>query len=297
MPTEQKQTPTQPVRSQPVSAQQLGEQSALAGVKNILAIASGKGGVGKSTTTVQLAFALAKQGYRVGIVDADIYGPSIPLMTGVKNPEYMEGSLVLPPSQAGIKIISVSMFASAGQAHILRGPMAGNMVKQFLTQVKWGELDYLLIDYPPGTGDIQLTISQVASVDAAIIVTTPQDVALLDVRKAISMFKTVKTPILGIIETMSYFVCDECSKKHYIFKKDGGKQLALEFGLPLLGEIPISPQITEASDQARSLLENSDAKTNGSYLDASKRVIKELSLLKASSGDLGLESFQLTWRS
>ena len=171
---------------------------ALGRVKNIVAVASGKGGVGKSTTTVNLAYALAKAGSKVGILDADIYGPSIPLMTGVADPTETEGTMVVPPMVDGVKAISVAMFAQKGGAQLMRGPMTAQIIKQFLTQIAWGELDYLLIDYPPGTGDIQLTLSQMAPISGAVLVTTPQEVALVDVRKAIKMFSTTKVSARAI---------------------------------------------------------------------------------------------------
>ena len=171
----------------------------LANVRNIIAVASGKGGVGKSTTAVNLAYALQRLGGRVGLLDADVYGPSIPRMVKISSNAEQQGNIITPPDADGIKVISMGMFTSGDQAAILRGPMAGQIIKQFLTQVQWGELDYLVIDYPPGTGDIQLTISQTAPVTGAVIVTTPQEVSLIDVRKAIGMFKTLKVPVLGVI--------------------------------------------------------------------------------------------------
>ncbi|MEZ4742742.1 MAG: Mrp/NBP35 family ATP-binding protein [Bdellovibrionota bacterium] len=273
-----------------------GEVSSLGRVKNILAVASGKGGVGKSTTSIHLAKALALSGAKVGLMDADVYGPSIPHATGVGTPTEMNGKLLIPPSKDGIKMVSISMFASADGAQILRGPMAGNVVKQFLTQVDWGELDYLIIDYPPGTGDIQLTISQTAPITAGVIVTTPQEMALIDVRKAISMFNTMKVPVLGIIENMSYFICDGCDKKHYLFNHGGGHKIANEFGLPFLGEIPLEPIIGNESEKQRTVFEkNSSSAISKAIQDISDNAVRALSVLQNKKIS-GLESFHLTWK-
>ncbi len=270
--------------------------ASLGQVKNIIAVASGKGGVGKSTTAVNLAFALAKAGSKVGILDADIYGPSVPLMTGVSNPSESVNGMVVPPQVNGVKIISVSMFGSANKAAILRGPMAGQIIKQFLSQVAWQELDYLIVDYPPGTGDIQLTLSQAAPISGAVIVTTPQEVALIDVRKAINMFETLKVPVLGVIETMSYFVCDGCDKKHFIFRQGGGSRVAAEHGLPLLGEIPIEEGITAGSDSGSPIvLSNDNSLAAKAYISAAGQAAAQLSILNQK--DLGvLTQFNFTWK-
>lgn len=276
----------------------VGAQSgqALAQVRNIIAVASGKGGVGKSTSAVNLAYSLARAGKKVGLLDADIHGPSLPLMTRVGKPQEMLGDLIVPPLQDGIKIVSIEMFGSVNTAHIMRGPMAANMVKQFLTNVAWGELDYLLIDYPPGTGDIQLTISQVASLSGAVIITTPQEVALADVRKAISMFGTLKVPVLGVVETMSYFLCDNCETKHFIFNQGGGSKLAREYGLPLLGQIPISLEITASTDEGKPLVLDKQASASAvAYRDTSKRLEEELTALHHQAST-ALGSFTLHWK-
>ena len=263
-------------------------------VKNIVAVASGKGGVGKSTTAMNLARSLAKSSAKVGVIDADIYGPSIPTLSLVGKPSQMDGDLVVPPEVDGIKLISVSMFSQNDKAHILRGPMAANLVKQFLSGVAWGDLDYLLIDYPPGTGDIQLTISQIASLAGAVIVTTPQQLALMDVKKAISMFNTMKVPIIGIIENMSYFLCDECSKKHYIFQTGGGKKLSQNLGLPLLGEIPIETNLVKASDAGLGF-DAMGPRLRESYTQVTERFVRELAILNSNQAN-GLGSFSLSWK-
>jgi len=271
------------------------EHQALAQVRHIIAVASGKGGVGKSTTTVNMAYALTQEGAKVGILDADIYGPSVPRMTGVERPSAMEGDLVVPPLKDGIKIISAEMFAQPGQAQILRGPLVAQIIRQLLTQVAWGELDYLLIDYPPGTGDIQLTLSQVASLSGAVIVTTPQEIALHDVRKAISMFQTLNVPILGIVETMSYFVCDGCDKQHEIFPRGGGRRLADQFGIPLLGEVPLDPRLAHCADQGQALVQVFPESPGAIVLkQASGLMVREQAKIDAK-GDSALTQFRLEW--
>jgi ATP-binding protein involved in chromosome partitioning len=271
---------------------------ALRGVKNIIAVASGKGGVGKSTTAVNLAFALRQTGAKVGLLDADVYGPSIPKMIKIDTKASVgEGSnIIVPPESDGIKIISVGMFNDGDKAAILRGPMAAGLIKQFLTQVAWGDLDYLIIDYPPGTGDIQLTISQTAPITGAVIVTTPQEVSLLDVRKAISMFKTLKVPVLGVIETMSYFICDGCDKKHYLFNQGGGERLVREFGVPLLAGIPVDPMVSKGGDEGTPHVRtHPDSITAKSYKEAAGSVAQQIAIL-SSTDDGGLSSFALTWK-
>lgn len=253
---------TQPSRSQPSAAQaqvqasgaqQVQRAASLAQVKQIVAIASGKGGVGKSTTTVQLAHSLHAKGYKVGILDADIYGPSIPTMLPASTPSSSDGKSLKPSLSFGIKTMSLGLFNDPDQAAILRGPMAANLISQFLQQVDWGELDYLLIDYPPGTGDIQLTLSQSAPLTGAIMVTTPQKVALADVKKAIMLFETTKVPVLGVLETMSFFICDGCTKRHQIFPGGGTEQLARHYQIELLGKIPLEPALAASLDEGKRL--------------------------------------------
>jgi len=271
--------------------------AALGQVKNIIAVASGKGGVGKSTTAVNLAWALAKSGSKVGLLDADIYGPSIPLMTHLREGATASENLVAPPVVDGVKIMSVGMFNQGGKATIMRGPMAAAVIKQFLTQVAWGELDYLVIDYPPGTGDIQLTISQTAPVTGAVIVTTPQEVALIDVRKAISMFETLKVPVLGVVETMSYFVCDNCDKKHFIFREGGGSRVASEHGVAWLGGIPMDPGLVKASDEGTPFVAgHPDTPAGKAFFDVAGAVAAQVSILHAENKNV-LQHFSLEWKS
>lgn len=231
-------------------------------VKNIIAVASGKGGVGKSTVSVNLAIALAKDGAKVGLIDADIYGPSIPLMLDLvgQKPHLIKKdgkSLIEPIEKYGIKVLSIGFLLDDKQAVVWRGPMVSSALRQFVTDTEWGELDYLIIDLPPGTGDIHLTLVQTVPVTGAIIVTTPQDVALADAKKAIAMFrmKPIEVPVLGIIENMAYFTPDELpDKKYYIFGQGGGQKLSIEFDVPLLGEIPIVEKIREGGDNGRPVI-------------------------------------------
>jgi len=267
--------------------------NSLGKVANIILVASGKGGVGKSTTAVNLAYGLSSVGSKVGLLDADIHGPSVPMMTGVKNPTQMNGELVQPPSKDNIKMISISMFSGTDQAAIMRGPMASSMVKNFVTQVDWGELDYLVIDCPPGTGDIHLSLAQIAPATGVIIVTSPQDVAVMDAKKAIHMYSTLQIPILGIIETMSYFEVE--NKKHYLFGEGGGVKLADSYSLPLLGQIPLEVEVSQSSDKGSPVILQT-GKASAAYRNFSGNVAREVSILHATRGE-SLSSFSLKWRS
>ncbi len=225
-----------------------GNRIALPNVKNVIAVASGKGGVGKSTVTINLAMALRETGASVGLMDADIYGPSVPLMMGVKEKPLQKDGRVIPVVKNGIKLMSMGFLVPENEAVVWRGPMVHGALTQFLSAVDWGELDYLLIDMPPGTGDAQLTISQTAPVSGAVIVTTPQDVSLLDVRRGIRMFENVKVPVLGVVENMAGFVCGDCNHTTHIFRQGGGEKIANEMGVPLLCSIPLEPRVAEGSD-------------------------------------------------
>ena len=222
----------------------------IAGVKNIIAVASGKGGVGKSTTTTNLAIALSKMGARVGVLDADIYGPSQPTMLGVADlkPEQRDGKFIPVVSEGGIQTMSIGFMIDTDQAVVWRGPMVSQALQQLLFQSQWDDVDYLFIDLPPGTGDIQLTLSQKIPVTASVIVTTPQDIALLDARKAVDMFAKVNIPILGIVENMAMHVCSNCGHAEAIFGSDGGKALADKLNVPLLAQLPLSLPIRVAMD-------------------------------------------------
>ncbi|MDA0738385.1 MAG: Mrp/NBP35 family ATP-binding protein [Nitrospirae bacterium] len=220
----------------------------LPGVKYIVAVSSGKGGVGKSTVSSNLAVALAQSGAKVGLMDADIYGPNIPMMMGVAQPAGKEGEKIVPAVAHGVKIISMAFFVPEETAVVWRGPMVHTAITQFFRDVLWGDLDYLLIDLPPGTGDAQLSLSQLVPMTGAIAVTTPQEVALYDVRKGLRMFQKVNVPLLGIIENMSSFVCGHCGEQTDIFSKGGGEQAAKKFEIPFLGRIPLDPAIRECGD-------------------------------------------------
>lgn len=226
----------------------------LPGVKNTIAVASGKGGVGKSTVAVNIAAALAKDGARVGLIDADIYGPSVPLMMGAKEKPKMHNQRLQPVERWGVKIISIGFFTDAMQAIIWRGPMASGAVKQFMSDVDWGELDYLVFDLPPGTGDIQLTLVQTIPLTGAVIVTTPQDISLADARRAFKMFEKVNVSILGIVENMSYYICSHCGHRDEIFDHGGGKRAAGELGVPFLGAIPIYTSIRVSGDSGKPIV-------------------------------------------
>lgn len=218
----------------------------LPGVKHVIAVASGKGGVGKSTVASNLAIALHMLGRRVGLLDADIYGPSVPIMMGVKETVDPQ-TTSFPLEKHGIKLMSMGFLIKPEQAMIWRGPMVHKYLTGMLTQTPWGELDYLVIDLPPGTGDAQLTLTQTAPLTGAVIVTTPQDVSLIDARKGLEMFRQVNVPVLGIIENMSYFVGDD-GKRYEIFRHGGGKKLAAQAGVPFLGDVPIDPRVAECGD-------------------------------------------------
>ncbi len=238
----------------------------LPSVKNIICVASGKGGVGKSTVTVNLAMALAKQGAKVGIIDADIHGPSIPTMLGIrgKRPEVRlikDKHYIVPLEVEGIKVLSIGLLVDDRQAIVWRGAMVSSALKQFVTDCLWGKLDYLIIDTPPGTGDVHLTMIQTVNVTSAVIVTTPQEVAIVDARKALSMFRldTINVPILGIVENMAYFTPAELPEnKYYLFGKEGGKKLADEYELPLLAQIPLVQSVREGGDAGKPIMMTDD---------------------------------------
>jgi ATP-binding protein involved in chromosome partitioning len=224
-------------------------QTPLPGVQHIIAVASGKGGVGKSTVATNLAVALGLSGLRTGLLDADIYGPSIPLMMGVNDrPQVTSTNRILPFLNHGIKMQSLGFFLGENAPVIWRGPMVMKAVQQLLQDTEWGELDVLVIDLPPGTGDVQLTLVQTVPLTGAVLVTTPQDLALLDVKKGAEMFKQVNAPLLGIVENMSYFVCPDCGTRTNIFRQGGGQKESERLGIPLLGRVPLEPAVCDAGD-------------------------------------------------
>ncbi len=272
-----------------VSSNRKDNKAVLPTVRNIIAVASGKGGVGKSTVSANLALALAKDGAKVGLLDADIYGPSVPIMFGVRGERPMmttiEGKgMVVPIERYGIKLISIGLLVDEKQAVVWRGPMASSALRQFVTDVYWEELDYLVIDLPPGTGDIHLTLVQTVPVTGVVIVTTPQDVALADAKKAVMMFDgaQIKVPILGVVENMSYFTPAELpDNKYYIFGKDGGKRLAEQFEIPFLGEIPLVQSIREGGDMGVPAMMNDDAVTKAAFTEMAQNVARNIAIRNA----------------
>jgi ATP-binding protein involved in chromosome partitioning len=243
-------------------------------VEHVVAVASGKGGVGKSTVAANLALALQMQGRAVGLMDADIYGPSVPIMMGI--PPVDPQKTVFPMERYGLKLMSMGFIVNPNQAVIWRGPMVHKAVTQFLTDINWGKLDYLVIDLPPGTGDAQLTLTQTAPLSGAVIVTTPQEVSLIDARKGLEMFRQVRVPVLGIVENMSYFTGED-GKRYDIFRHGGGRKLAGDAGVPLLGEIPIDPRVAECGDIGDPIVHKyPDSPVAKAYLKLAQTVAEEL---------------------
>lgn len=267
--------------SKPGQQQQAQQQEILPGVKNIIAVASGKGGVGKSTVAVNIAAALAKKGHKVGLMDTDIYGPSIPTMFNIHDrPNITTQKKLVPHEKFGIKLVSMGFLVDVDQAMVWRGPMATSAVKQFMTDVEWGELDYLILDLPPGTGDIQLTIVQTVPLTGAVIVSTPQTVALDDARKGIAMFKKVNVPVLGVVENMAYFTPpDMPDKKYYIFGKGGASHLAEEMNVPLLAEVPLQQTLREGGDSGKPIvLEDSESPAATALMQATGNMEQQLAI-------------------
>lgn len=259
----------------------LGMDELLPGVKNIIGVASGKGGVGKTTVSVNLALALAKTGAKVGLLDADIYGPSVPLMLGLKASPEVVNNKIQPPQVEGIKVISMGFFyEQSQQAGIYRGPIVSGIVKQFLTDVNWGELDYLIIDLPPGTGDAPLTIAQTIPITGILIVTTPQDVAMNVAVKAIGMFTKLNVPIIGVVENMSYLQCPHCNGQIQLFGQGGGRKISDDFQIPFIGEIPLHPQIREGSDTGKPpVLSEPESVQSHAFTKAAKVIAGRISII------------------
>lgn len=280
----QKKKPEQP-------PQQQQQQPILPNVKQIIAVASGKGGVGKSTVAANLAIALARTGAKVGLMDTDIYGPSIPTMFDIfERPNITTQKKLVPHEKYGIKMVSMGFLVDVNQAMVWRGPMATSAIKQFMTDVEWGELDYMVLDMPPGTGDIQLTIVQTVPLSGAVIVSTPQTVALDDVRKGVAMFRKVNVPVLGVIENMAYFVPpDMPDKKYFIFGEGGATKLADELNVPVLGEVPLEQPVREAGDAGKPVvLADPDSKASTAFLEITNNMQQQLTL-KASQAPSPLE--------
>lgn len=264
----------------------------------VIGIAAGKGGVGKSTLTALLALSLKELNYRVGILDADLYGPSLRKMLPEDKLPLKKEQRLLPASSQGIKLMSMAFFRDETQATVVRAPIANGLIQQFLQDVEWGDLDFLLIDFPPGTGDIQITLAQKGHLSGALIVTTPQEIALLDVRKCMKMFEQMHIPLLGVIENMSFYQPSPDKEKVYPFGRGGGKKLAVESGIPLIGSIPLDPQIGTCLDQGQSIfaLDDFEAKIlQKSILDLSKNIVEELFAIVKNEKE-GLGTFELAWK-
>jgi len=269
-------------------------QGAIPGVRNIIAVASGKGGVGKSTVAANLAVALAQTGAQVGLLDADIYGPSIPMMMGVTEKPRESNGHFLPPLHHGVKVMSIGFFLDLNTPVVWRGPMVGKAIQELLRGAEWGELDYLVVDLPPGTGDAQLTLCQAVPVTGAVIVTTPQDVALSDVVKAIGMFEKVKIPMLGIIENMSYFICPHCHERTEIFKYGGGRAAAQQMNIPFLGEIALDPAIPVGGDAGEPMVVKApDSPQTKQFRDIAGQVAARVSTLNFFASQGGFQSMKI----
>ncbi len=250
------------------------------GVRNIVAVGAGKGGVGKTTTAVNLAVGLARKGARVGLLDGDVYGPNVPQMLGSEGaPEVSAEKRIVPPEAQGIKVISMGMLVPRDQPIIWRGPMLHGAVQQFMRDVDWGELDYLIVDLPPGTGDVALSMAQSVPIAGAVVVTTPQEVSVADVRKAVGMFRQLNIPVLGVIENMSHFVCGHCQERTDIFGTGGGRRMAEELGIPFLGEVPIDTRVRSGGDEGRPIVAaEPDAPAAQALLDVASRVAAQISI-------------------
>lgn len=260
-----------------------GGRRGIAGVKRIIAVASGKGGVGKSTVSVNLALALHNQGYRVGILDADIYGPSLPMMLGLsQDPAVNENNKIIPPERHGLKVMSFGFFAPEDSAVIWRGPMVMKALQQFFYDVEWGDLDFLVIDLPPGTGDAQLTLVQSLPISGAVIVTTPQNVALLDAVKGVVMFRKTEVPIVGVVENMSTFECPSCGTESHIFGEGGANRVSVKYNIPVLGHIPLQPEIREAGDSGEPLTTVQGHPLRVRFAEIAERVVRRVTELEKS---------------
>ena len=269
-------TPNQP--GQPPKVQ-------IPGVKNLIAVGSGKGGVGKTTVSVNLAISLAKLGHSVGLMDADVYGPNVPLMMGINRTPMAYGDRIQPLDQYGVKLMSMGFLNPGDKPLVWRGPMLHSVIQQFLRGVDWGNLDYLIIDLPPGTGDVQLTLIQTAPITGAVVVTTPSDVSLEDARKAVHMFHQVKVPILGIVENMSYLTCPHCNERIDVFSYGGGRRTAEQMQVNFLGELPLNPEVRIGGDTGDpvALRRNNDPVAEG-FLEIARRLVARVAELGDQSG-------------
>ena len=266
------------------------DKTALKGVRNIVAVGSGKGGVGKSTVAVNMAVALAQAGARVGLLDGDIYGPTTPIMLGIETAPKSVGNRMIPQESSGLKFMSMGLLVKSEQPLIWRGPMAHKALQQCLFDVDWGELDYLLVDLPPGTGDVHLTLAQAVPLTGAVIITTPQDVGLRISMKTLRMFQQTKVPILGIVENMSYYICPHCDSKDYIFGQGGGRRAAEQLELPFLGEVPLDLAIRTQSDMgAPIVLALPDAPSSRMLRDITERMAAQISIRSYAAPVLEVE--------
>lgn len=265
----------------------MSSKQSIVGVKNIIAVSSGKGGVGKSTVAVNLSVTLAEMGHKVGLLDTDVYGPNVPIMVGINEEPKVSGQKLIPHEAYKVKVMSLGFLNRGDKPVVWRGPMLHTAVRQFLYDVEWGNLDYLIVDMPPGTGDAQLSLAQLVPVQGAVLVTTPQEVAMADVRKAFNMFEQVHIPVLGIVENMSYFVCPNCSAKHAIFGTGGGEALSTLFKTNLLGQIPLSTNVREAGDMGVPVVAGApDSPQAAAFAEIARNVVTQLEL--AASENAGL---------
>jgi ATP-binding protein involved in chromosome partitioning len=270
----------------PAAGKRLQDKAPITGVKNLVAVASGKGGVGKTTVAVNLAIALKNMGHSVGLLDADVYGPNVPVMLGTnEQPRAVDERTIIPVEAYGLKMISMGLLNPGDKPLVWRGPMLHSVIQQFLRSTQWGELDYLIVDLPPGTGDVQLTLIQSVSVSGAVVVTTPSIVALADVRKAIEMFRQVNVEILGVVENMSYFNCPHCNGRIDVFGHGEGQHMAKSFGVPFLGEIEIDPQIRIGGDTGKPVASlGEDAPGGKSIYAMARNVVARLEIVNQSAG-------------
>ena len=276
------------VTAKVMEGRSLDDDTSMKTVKNIIGVASGKGGVGKSTVSLNLALALSESGAKVGLLDADIYGPSIPLMLGMKDGSMeVEDNKLQPADSNGLKVVSFGFFADqSNQAAIYRGPIISGILKQFLVDTNWSDLDYLIVDLPPGTGDIPLTLAQTIPITGILVVTTPQDVASHVAVKAVSMFEKLNVPILGVVENMSHFICPNCDDKHYIFGEGGAKKISEQFNMPFLGEIPLNAGIMAGSDLGKPIMiTNPDSPSAVAFRKSAKNIAAQCSILAAKLRD------------
>jgi len=277
----EKKAPVSPSPSSPT-------RSLIPTVRHVIAVASGKGGVGKSTVTANLALALAKSGARIGIMDADVYGPTIPTLLGITGtPEALGDNRLIPVERYGLRVMSMGFFIKEGEAIVWRGPMLHKTMEQFLGGVVWGDLDYLIVDLPPGTGDIQLSLCQIIPMTGAVIVSTPQDVALHVATKAIAMFNKLNCPVLGVIENMSHYVCTHCGKRDDIFGSGGAKKAAEKLGIPFLGEIPLATNVRITSDEGKPIvISNPDSPISQAFVKTSQNLAQEVKIKSEAKTDI-----------